>query len=310
MKKLIEEWIGSYYPNEIITNPRSKAILCLLFDKIICHFPISDMACGCMEGISDDFRDNPLVKEGILELKEEVFLDEIEPDYTDIHDIKTEEFEEFMNIQIASMALKSYDEYGAIPVTDDLGFQVPASSIENNRLLRFARLQAVALATQSLEVTIPPIAEIPELDILEARSRLNEQLVPFRCSMLTLAPTVRAGLESGATLADVYNEARYIIETNIAPAFHDLQNRLSRETGRFWRRLLIKGSVVVPKFFLNWATKGALSATIESLGDIKELGLDSLKYRDFINILRNQGGLGYLLAVSNYPSFKSKCLSS
>lgn len=54
MKKL---WKAAYYPKEMIENQRTKTILCLLFDKIVCHFPVSDMACGGGKGISDFFSD-------------------------------------------------------------------------------------------------------------------------------------------------------------------------------------------------------------------------------------------------------------
>lgn len=47
-------------------------------------------------------------------------------------------------------------------------------------------------------------------------------------------------------------------------------------------------------------------ATFDGLEKTKELALDNLKYRDFIDLLKSQGGLGFLLSVSDYPLFKSK----
>ena len=77
--KKMEVWKAAYYPKEIIENQRTKTILCLLFDKIVCHFPVQEPpTCGGCSGISDFFSDDPLVKAGILELEEEYLLSGIE----------------------------------------------------------------------------------------------------------------------------------------------------------------------------------------------------------------------------------------
>lgn len=311
MTRLLEQWIGAYYPAEIISKPRSRAIFCLLFDKIVCHFPVADMACGGGHGISEAHGDDPLVEAGVLELKEELLLPEVEARFSVGHYWGTEEeFNQFIQLQITSMALNTCANTGAVPITDNSGWLVPALFTKKIDILRFAHFQAAALAVKSLEIAIPPIAEIPDSDILKARNELSEQLVPFRRSMLTLAPIVRDGIESGASLADIYKEANYIVETNVAPALHELQNRLLKEKGRFWRKLILKGSKVIPKFILNWTTKGALLATINSLGDVKDLALEVIDRETLLTSLKTQGGLGYLLAVADYPSFKSKARTS
>ena len=74
-----ESWVGAYYPGSVIDNPRSKALLCLLFDKVVCHFPVLDMALCAGHGISELFTDDPLIEAGVIELREEIVESDIEP---------------------------------------------------------------------------------------------------------------------------------------------------------------------------------------------------------------------------------------
>ena len=46
--------------------------------------------------------------------------------------------------------------------------------------------------------------------------------------MLTLAPLVRQGINSDNSLDQVYKEAKYVAETNIAPTIYDIRARLSK----------------------------------------------------------------------------------
>lgn len=306
MTRPVEQWIGAYYPDEMMLEPRSRAILCLLFDKVVCHFPVADMACGGGHGWSEFYSDSLLVDEGVLELREEVLLPEVEVDFSPGHYWGTqEEFDQFLQLQITAMALNTCVESGAVPVTDNSNWPVPVSLTKRVDFLRLAKFQAVALAIQSLEITIPPIAEIPDEDILKARDELREQLMPFRCSMLSLAPIVRSGIQSEASSEAIYKEATYIAETTVAPALYELRERLSKEKGRFWRRLILKGSTIIPKFVLNWMTKDALSASIASLTAAKDLALEITNREALLTSLKSQGGLGYLLSVAGHPSFSS-----
>ena len=304
MKRGCEQWVGAYYPNEMMEGSRARAILCLLFDKVVCHFPISDMACGGTSGLSEEcFADDPLVKAGVVEVIEEVFLPEDEVSY---YWGTEEEFNQFRKLQITAMAMNTCAHGSSVPITDDSDWPIPAYLTQNIDLARFAQFQAVALAVRSLEIALPSIADLTDEDILRARDDLKEQLAPFRRSMLTLAPTLRDGMKSGASLAEIYKEASYIVETNVSPALFELQDRLSKEKGRFWRRLILESSAVVPKFVVSWTTKGALSAAINSIGDVKDLALDVMEHERLLTSLKSQGGLGYLLSVADNLSTKSK----
>lgn len=306
MIKLAEQWIGAYYPREMIEQQHSKAILCLLFDKIICHFPVSDMACGGGHGWSEFYCDSPLVEEGVIELREqtlgEVTSENIPSEYWD----NIKDFDESIDLEITAMALDACDKSNAVPVTDNPNYKVPISPTEVGKFLRHANLQAANLAIKSLGIVIPAIANINDEDILKARYELHEQLIPFRYSMLSLAPVVRDGIQSDASLEEIFKEASYITETKVAPTLYELQKRLSKEKGQFWRKLIFKGSKVVPKFILNWTTKDALSAAISSITDATSLAAEVIEHKALLDSFKSQGGLGFLLSVADYPKFQEK----
>lgn len=306
MTNTINQWIGAYYPNEMISRPRSKATFCLLFDKIICHFPVADMAHGGGHGMSDFYGDEVLVKSGVVEFRERILVPEIDPIPSAESCWGTDEkFNQFLKLQTTFMALNTCTNDFAVPVTDDLNWPVPCSFIRNIDFPHFAHLQASALALQSLDIVIPPISSISDEDILMARDKLGEQLIPFRSSMLKLAPLIRNGIRNDVSFIDIYKEANYIVTTTVAPTLTALKARLLKEKGRFWRRLVLKTSTVIPKLVVNWVTKNALIALAEGLFDSKDLILEAFTRDKWSNSM-NLGGVGFLLSVENYTRLKWK----
>src|ERR1039458_5545430 len=106
-------WIGAYYPEVMFENERAKALACLIFDKIICHFPVADQTCGSGAGWSEDFAgEDPYVKEGIIELVEEFLHEDVETNFWSTKEKLTHS----LKMQVTSMAIKSSQEEGAIPI--------------------------------------------------------------------------------------------------------------------------------------------------------------------------------------------------
>lgn len=293
MKRL---WKAAYYPKEMIEDQRTKTILCLLFDKIVCHFPVSDMACGGGSGISDFFSDGPLVKAGIIELEEETLLPHIDE----------EDFDKYIDLQITAMALQKCQQQSIVPVTDNINFQIPAFILKENNILRNAKFQAASIAISSIEMVLPSIDKVDDEDILRLRDELSDELIPFRRSMLKLAPLIRQYTDEDASIKEMYNEANYIAETSIIPALEILREKIEREEGVFWRKLLLKSGAILPKFMLNWTQKSILSAAIDSVGDFSDLALSSIDRQALIDSIKCEGGLGFLLSLEKYPRNKSK----
>jgi hypothetical protein len=72
-------------------------------------------------------------------------------------------------------------------------------------------LHAAALAMQSLDIVIPLNSKLNSMDILEARFRLRDQLLPFRMAMLSLSPLVRQGIEAHSSVDEIKEEAKYVV---------------------------------------------------------------------------------------------------
>jgi len=268
----------------------------LLFDEIICHSACADMACGGGWGLLGDIwgdQHGELVEAGVIVPDERDLDPNIGYDYYD-DNIGT-----FHRIQVTAIALRTVRKKKAIPVTSDPRWPIPASALTVQDFASDAQGQAVALATECLNLVLPRFAALSDEEILRAREKLSEHLVPFRASMLKLAPALRSSLDSDAGADEVRGEAKYIVDTTVAPLLVEIDRRIQMEKGRFWRRLLMKGTPVLPKFVINWATKGAIAAAIESIPECVGLAMESINREASLDCVMQEGSIGYLLAVSD-----------
>jgi len=293
-----KELIGVYYPSDQIENQQTKTILCLLFDKIILHFPIAHTGCGGGVGVSSFFDDDPLVEAGVIELREELLLNEIEANFSPGNPWGTQyEFNRYYELNVTGMALQCSESEDAVPVTDQIHTPIPTSVLSLLDLKRSAGLQASILAMQTLSILLPQFSSLDSYSILEVRDVLKDQLVPFRNAMFALAPKVRTGISCDAPVTEVYAEAKYIVETDIAPRLADLRRRLELERGVFWRKIIQNISSQLPSIALKWVTKGGIASAVDAAkiagGAISQaIDNEKLAYEMLAN-----GGLGYLLSV-------------
>jgi hypothetical protein len=301
-----DEWVAAYYPLETINNKRSRVIMGLLFDKIICHFPISGMLCGGGLGISNDVLESDLLfEEGILEPIEDSNLIFDGIDFSPGHYWGTdEEFEMFIRLNVTNMTMELCSKSNAVPVTDNQSTPLPASVISKMDLFRSANLHATTLAMQCLDFSLPSIAEVDDETIIKAREELRDQLIPFRRAMMTISPIIRSGLDSGATIEDIHSEAKYVVATKISPLLGELKDRLAKEKGTFWKKLILTSSAIIPKFALNWTTKSAISAAVVAINDAKGITENVIDYNRLMTSTESRGGFGYLLSISEHPAFK------
>jgi hypothetical protein len=302
-----ELWTGVYYPKELIKNQRAKTLLCILFDRIVCHFPIAGFLCGGGMGISQEFEDDPLVKAGVIQLEEEILLDEVDEMFADAptDGFWPADFEHYVDLQVTGMALAKAGDSSFVPVTDNSGFQVPALILGKFEVTRNAHLQAVAAAIASIDMVLPPIASLHDEDILQLRDLLADHLVPFRSAMLELAPRIRSYLESGAQLADVHKEAQYVVDTVVSPVLADCKARLEKEKSTFWRRVILKGAGVLPRFVLNWAEKSLIAAAVDGVTVLSHLGEAAIEHEVLLENMKRRGGLGFLLKLEGQIRKKS-----
>jgi len=296
--KTQNQWIAAYYPSDLVEDQRLKSLFCLVYDKVIFHFPIAHTGCGGGVGVSDFYSEDPLVEEGILELREEFLLNEIEADFSPGHPWGTdEEFLRYHDLNVTGMALLCCEKEGAVPATGKANTPIPVSVLKSIDLTRAAGIQAAALAIQSLELALPPFAELKSHDVLEARERLKNELIPFRAAMFALAPKVRAGITANAEMDELYREAKYLAETDVLPRLAELRRRLQLERGTFWRKVVQKIASHLPTIALKWTASSGVAAAVDAAklaGGIAAQAIDNEKLAQ--ELLAN-GGLGYLLSA-------------
>ena len=295
-------WKGVYYPDEFINNKHTRTLLCLLFDKIICHFPVSHMACGGGHGMSEDaFGDNLLVKAGIIKLEEEFLLGEVDEMVDDwpLEGGWPKDFDRYVNFQVAAMAMMKCREPSFVPVTDNQNFKIPALILNEFDVERNAKLQAAAAAIASVEIVLPPITGLEDEEILRLREELASELIPFRRSMLRLAPLVRSYLDEGASFREICQEAKYVIDTSVRPMLGECRAKMEKERRAFWRRVLAKAGGVLPKFIMSWADKSLISAAVDAVKDISSVGVSAIDKQELLEDMKRQGGFGFLLSLED-----------
>ena len=151
------------------------------------------------------------------------------------------------------------------------------------------------MAIQSLDLALPPFACLNAEDVLEAREKLKNELIPFRAAMFTLAPKVRSGIGANLSMGELYKEARYIVETDVLPRLVELKRRLEVERGTFWRRLIQKAGSHLPSIALKWASSSGVSAAVDAVKLAGDASMDMIENEKLLHQLLTNGGLGYLV---------------
>ena len=240
----------------------------------------------------DLFGENLLFKAGVIELEEEYLLDEVDELVEDwpMDGIWPKDFNRYVELQIAGMAIRKSQDASFVPVTDNKDFRVPALILSNFDIEKNAKLQAVAGAIACIEMVLPPVIGLEDEDILRLREELEEELIPFRRSMLGLAPQIRKYLDEGVSVSDVYREAKYVIDTCVRPALDECKAKMEQSKNEFWRKILLKAGSGLPKFVMNWAKKSLISAAVDAVKDIADLGVSAINNDVILENMRRQGG--------------------
>lgn len=271
---------GFYYPDYIIENNASLSNFCLYFDEIhlaptiAFKFSQPDSAAGKpgiftfpfdpnngQEGMNVfPFKDYLEEELSPFEIKNELLLnkvlyrkfpsefmeyirnnDSIEQlnKYLDNRsDYRNGDIRHQLKAIITSLMTFWHFSNNSIPISDDFETPCPISS---NYLKSSAKSLSSFLAQECLELVLPScVAATPE-DILEAREKLKDELLPFRMSMCKLAFTFRKELlDNNVAYNDIKQEGKFFVETNVEPALYELRRKVNLEKGKFWSRIFGK----------------------------------------------------------------------
>lgn len=133
-----------------------------------------------------------------------------------------------------------------------------------------ARVLAVALAIEAVNMVLPPIRAVHPERILEAREGLKEELVPFRAQMLRLSAELHQAIGSGARPDELRREAKFLVETRVLPELELFKARVEDKRG-IWRDRLLDLAMAAPEiahYFSSMEPLAAVGKSIEKLMEV------------------------------------------
>ena len=151
------------------------------------------------------------------------------------------------------------------------------------------------LAEECIRISLPQCQDISAEDILTAREKLKDVLVPFRMSMQKMSINLRAAIKDGTGIEDIRSEAKFIVESSIEPALFDMKQKIEIDRDKLW--LKVFGSIVswipfVAKAFLAPSPDHIYKTMVKMYGDVGKIA-DSANEA----VLTKEAGLSYLLGV-------------
>lgn len=194
-------------------------------------------------------------------------------------------------LRVAPTALFLAKQNDWILIGDNPNMPVPVFS---ERVKSVRDLTSI-LAEECIRISLPQCQDLCAEDILAARDKLKDVLIPFRMSMQKMSGSLRAAIKDGTSIEDIRREAKFIVESNIEPALFEMKQKIEIEKDKLW--LKIFGSIVswipfVAKAFLAPSPDQIYKTMVKMYGDVGKIS-DSAK--DFT--LSKEAGLSFLLGV-------------
>jgi hypothetical protein len=155
-----------------------------------------------------------------------------------------------------------------LPIINDLeGLPVPGlpSDPKSN-----AKLLATILTMESICLVLPKLAPLEPAALRDLRQDLAPHLKPFRVAMLRLAKDLNASIETGATVADVQKQAKFLVQTEVYPKLAELE-AVIKDPGKHWYRRAVDMASAVPELAL--AIAKFLAKTAGVLSDMRDTQL-------------------------------------
>lgn len=163
-------------------------------------------------------------------------------------------------------AMKLADDNDWILIGDNPEFPVPYLS--ENISVRF--LTSI-LAEECIKINLPQTISLNANDILLAREKLKDQLIPFRMAMQKLSSSLKVAIKDEQNINKIKAEAKFIAESQVEPAIYELKRKIEIEKDKLW--INVFGKVVswipfIAKGFAN-PTPDNIYKTMEKVyGDV------------------------------------------
>jgi len=173
---------------------------------------------------------------------------------------------------------------------------LPMPSVGGVDLKANATQLATIMALESVKFVLPSIKPLSFCELAEFRFETKDLVQPFRRAMLKLSKDLNAAILSDTTLADVRREAKFIVESTVAPELEQMKEELARPA-RPWYRRVVDLAAAAPEIAGAFATMPkslavakTLAKAVGILADVRDGQLEK-------EGIGKRGGFHYLLRV-------------
>lgn len=149
-------------------------------------------------------------------------------------------------------------------INDDPSLPVPGipGQAKNN-----AKLLATILTIESVKLVLPKIRVLSPEQLMNFRAETFEYVRPFRLSMLRMARDLNAAISSEMTLAQVQEQARFLVETSVYPELQELE-KIVHDPGKAWYRRAVDLAKSAPEIVTSFSTMPKNLAIAMLLGKV------------------------------------------
>lgn len=136
-----------------------------------------------------------------------------------------------------------------------------------------AQQLAAILALETVRLVLPSVQAMSFAELADFRAESADALGLFRAAMLRLAKELNGAIVSAASLADVHEQAKFLVETTVLPELEELR-ALMREPTKPWHRRLVDAGKDLPELAANFLTLPTSLAVGKVLAKLAELFAD------------------------------------
>jgi len=183
---------------------------------------------------------------------------------------------------------------GTILVNDNP--TLPVLGVTGADLKANAKQLATIMALETVKFVLPKLKQLSFEELAEFRADAKETLQPFRRSMLRLSKELNAAILSEMSLEEVQKEARFIVETAIAPELEQLKEEMERPS-KPWHRRVVDLALAAPEMAGAFATMPKSLALATALAKATGILVDIRDGQLEKEGLGKRGGFHYLLKI-------------
>jgi hypothetical protein len=194
---------------------------------------------------------------------------------------------------ISSTAYNLSKKNDWILIGDQSNVKLPFTSEDENNV----KLLTSIIAEECFRIVLPKSVTLDAENILVARDKLKDDLVPFRLTLQKMSLLLRDGIKNSKNIDDVRKEAKFLTESQIEPVLHEITRRIEIEKDKLWTKIF--GSAVS---WIPLIAKGYVAPSPDNLfkvmdkvyGDVGNIAASINEFN-----LAKEPGLRYLLRTDN-----------